>query len=305
MVRNAEVAVVVFLGLTTAVAAQPAARRPNAPRLTAVEARTTEHVYQRTPQGDLKLHFYLPADMQAADKRPAILFFFGGGWKNGSHLQFAPQAEYFASRGLVAITADYRIESQHKTTPDKCIEDAKAALRWLRAKSREFGVDPDRIVASGGSAGGHLAAACALVPGYDRPGEHSSVSCKPNALVLFNPALHVADHLVKDGDGKDIAATFWPTPFLAKEAPPAIIFFGTGDRMLPQGRDFLTKGRGLGNRVELFTAADQPHGFFNRSPWCEITTREADRFLASLGYLAGEPTVKLLAGGPSLERVRE
>src|SRR4029079_14661005 len=98
---------------------------------------------------------------------------------------FVPQAEYFASRGLVAACADYRIESQHKTTPDKCIEDAKTAIRWLRAKAGDFGVAPDRIVASGGSAGGHLAAATALLPGFDAPGENPSVSCKPNALVLF------------------------------------------------------------------------------------------------------------------------
>jgi len=284
------------------VAAQPT-RRPGAPRLTTAQVKTAEHVYKKTPQADLKLHFYLPADWKPADKRPAVVFFFGGGWRNGSHLQFVPQAEYFASRGLVTACADYRIESAHKTTPDKCVEDAKSAMRWLRAKAGEYGVDSDRIVAAGGSAGGHLAAATAVLPGFDTPGENPSVSCKPNALMLFNPALDVPERAVKDADGKDVAAQFWPTRFVAKGMPPAVIFFGTDDRLLAGGREFFAKGRALGNRVELFTAAGQPHGFFNRSPWNEVTAREADRFLVSLGYVSGEPTLKIPEGAPSVIRV--
>jgi acetyl esterase/lipase len=294
----------VIFAVAGRLAAQPP-RRPGAPRLTTAEVKTEEHVYKHTPQGDLNLHFYLPTDWKVADKRPVVLFFFGGGWRNGSHLQFVPQAEYFASRGLVAACADYRIESAHKTTPDKCVEDAKSAMRWLRAKAGEFGVDPERIVAAGGSAGGHLAAATAVLPGFDTPGENPSVSCKPNALILFNPALDVPSMAVKDTDGKDIAAQFWPTRLLAKGVPPTIIFFGTNDRLLAGGRDFFTKGRALGNRVELYTAADQPHGFFNRSPWNEVTAREADRFLVSIGYLPGEPTLRVPDGAPTLVRVSD
>src|SRR2546423_1057747 len=90
------------------------------------------------------------------------------------------------------------------------------AAQPSRRHAAEQGVDPGRIVGAGGSAGGHLAAACALVPGFDTPGEDVAVSCKPNALVLFNPALHIPGRPVPGGDGKDVSATFWPTPFLAK-----------------------------------------------------------------------------------------
>ena len=92
---------------------------------------------------------------------------------------------------------------------------------------------------------------------------------------------------------------------MAKGAPPTVIFFGTSDRLAPQGHEFLTKGKSLGVRVELYTAADQPHGFFNRPPWCELTARAADRFLVSLGYLNGEPTVKVPDGAPGLVRAAE
>ena len=76
------------------------------------------------------------------------MFFFGGGWKNGSYLQFVAQSDYFASRGMVAASADYRIESIHHTTPDKCVEDAKSAVRYLRQHASELGLDPDKVVAS-------------------------------------------------------------------------------------------------------------------------------------------------------------
>ena len=175
------------------------------------------------------------------------------------------------------ISADYRIARVHHTTPDKCVEDAKSAVRWLRAKAGEFGVDPDRIAAGGGSAGGHLAAATALVPGFDAD-DKAGVSCKPNALLLFNPALNLTRASIHDADGKDVGAAISPTRFLAKDAPPAVIFFGTADRLAPQGHEYRDRGKELGCRVELFTAAGQPHGFFNRSPYCELANKRSTTF---------------------------
>jgi acetyl esterase/lipase len=230
------------------------------------------------------------------------VFFFGGGWKNGAYTQFVPQAEYFASRGLVTACADYRIQSKHKTTPDACIEDAKSAVRWLRANASKLGVDPDRLITSGGSAGGHLAAATALCEDFDAKEDDTKISCKPNAMVLFNPALNMSKGKIVDGSGKDIARAFSPTLFLKKDTPPAIIFFGTADKLIAHGEEFLSKSRDLGNRVELYTAAEMPHGFFNRSPWLEVTTKKADEFLVSLGYLKGDPTIKLPSGAKTLER---
>lgn len=285
-----------------AIAASPAFGQQAAkPKLTPMEIKTAEHVFKKTPQGDLQMHLYYPPGWKASDRRPLIVFFFGGGWRNGTHQQFIPQAEYFASRGLVAACADYRILSKHKTTPDKCVEDAKSAVRWLRSKANELGIDPDKVIASGGSAGGHLAAATFSVEAFEGK-DDPKLSCKPNALVLFNPALNLKGRGVLDGDGKDISEAFSPTLFLKKGAPPAIIFFGTADRLLEQGQEYLKKSKELGNRAELYTAAEMPHGFFNRSPWTEVTARKADEFLQSLGYLTGAPTIKLPAGTKELKK---
>src|SRR5262245_37103470 len=83
----------------------PVAGQSLRPKLTDVKVLTADHVYKKTPEGELTLHCFMPTDWKATDRRPVIVFFFGGGWRNGSFTQFQPQAEYFASRGLVAISA--------------------------------------------------------------------------------------------------------------------------------------------------------------------------------------------------------
>ena len=101
--------------------------------------------YKATPQGDLKINLFFPPDWRAADRRPAIVFFFGGSCATGSPAQFASTAEYFAKRGLVSASAEYRIESVHHTPPRACGEDAKSAVRWLRINAPRLGIDGSRV----------------------------------------------------------------------------------------------------------------------------------------------------------------
>lgn len=206
----------------------------------------------------------------------------------------------------MAVAADYRIESKHHTTPDKSVEDAKSAVRWVRSHARELGVDPDKIIAGGGSAGGHLAAATALVEGFDAAGDDTSVSCRPCALVLFNPVLNLTqlpDRRMAAGTSDATKKQLSPTFHLQKSTPPAILFYGTEDeKYRPQGEEYAAKAKELGVRAELYLARKMGHGFFNRSPWAEVTARQADEFLASLGYLKGVPTVRLPEGAEELQK---
>jgi len=258
----------------------------------AEQAAVRTHTYKSTPQGDLKILVHLPSDWKASDRRPAIVFFFGGGWTGGSVRQFEDQASYLAGRGMVAARADYRVKSRHGVTPVACVEDAKSAVRWLRAHADDLGIDPKRIAAGGGSAGGHIAACTALVPGHEAEGEDTAISSRPSALVLFNPVLDMRqlDKYAKDLDAETRAAIS-PIRYVTKETPPAILFYGTKDRFLADGRAMRAEAKQHGNRVELYTAEGQPHGFFNRPPWKPLTVTEADRFLASLGYVVGKPTI--------------
>jgi acetyl esterase len=282
---------------------RPSSRRPR-PSLVEEKIRAEERLYRTAPEGELNLHLYFPADWKRDDARPAIVFFFGGRWKTGSYQQFVPQAEYFASRGLVAASADYRIESQHGTTPAQSVEDAKSAVRWLRSHAKELGIDPNKIIAAGGSAGGHLAAATALLPDFDAADDDTDVSCVPNALVLFNPVLNLT--LLQDrkiGDGKrDMMKQLSPTLYLQKSAPPAVLFYGTEDKFLAHGEEYAAKARELGVRTDVYVAPDEGHGFFNRPPWTAETTKKAGEFLASLGYLKGESAIELPRDATELEK---
>ena len=278
-----------------------------APAITDVPVKHEERLYKTTPQGELKLHLALPVDWKATDKRPAIVFFFGGGWKNGSYLQFVAQSDYFASRGMVAASADYRIESIHHTTPDKCVEDAKSAVRYLRQHAAELGIDPDKVVASGGSAGGHIAACTALIEAFDADTDDKKFSAIPNAMVLFNPALNIDELSLQrkaSAEEQAKADAITPNRFIKAGTPPAIMFFGTNDALKAGADGYLTKAKPAGLRAELWTAAGQGHGFFNRAPWTQVTVKKADEFLASLGYLSGEPTVKLPEGAVGLVQAK-
>jgi len=280
-------------------AASAAAEAPQAAAAPAENVK--EFVYKKTPQGELKVYVHLPPDWKASDKRPVIVFFFGGGWTGGKVEQFLPQATYLATRGMVTARADYRVKSRQGTTPRECVEDAKSAVRWLRQKAGELGIDPGKVIAAGGSAGGHIAACTALVEGLDAKDEDKSISSKPDALVLFNPVVDLtnlgeAAAKAKASFDPEKAKEISPILYLKKDSPPTILFYGTTDQFAAQGRAMLAKAKELGARVELYTAEGMPHGFFNRSPWTEITARQADEFLAGLGYLKGEPTIKPPAG---------
>lgn len=256
-----------------------------------------EFTYKETAQGPLQLLVDYPDGWKATDTRPAVVFFFGGGWWNGSVARFSRQAEYLAERGLVAVRADYRVASKNHTEPDAAVEDARTALRWVRSHAKELGVDPNRIAAAGGSSGGHLAACTAQCPVPAAAGEDTSVSPRPNALLLFNPVLDYAvlaqrfpyyPALMRD---TVLQRRISPIAHVTRGDPPTLLLFGTADSLLIIGHSYIQRMQAAGVRVELYAADGVGHGFFNLSPWYERTLYRADEFLASLGYTHGPPTI--------------
>ncbi len=256
------------------------------------EGRMEKRVFKKTPQGELAIHLHFPPGWTAADKRPAIVLFFGGAWRQGTPEQFKPQAEYLAGRGMVAARADYRVKGRHGTTPDKCVEDGKSAVRWLRQNASQLGIDPNRIAAGGGSAGGHIAAATFTTKGLEAEAEDHAISSKPNLLVLFNPVMNTTRMAERLGS-LEMARQISPNDHLTKDTPPALIIFGTNDRLIAGGTECIAKSKKLGLTAELWTAEGQGHGFFNRSPWLQQTLLIVDQFLARHEYIEGEPTIRL------------
>lgn len=279
-------------------------------------------VYKTVNSVDLKLWMYTPEGHNPeTDARPAIVFFFGGGWKSGSPAQFESQCRYLASRGMVAVTADYRVASRHGVKAVDCVEDAKSAVRWLRQHAKRLGIDPDRIAAGGGSAGGHTACCTALIADFDAASEDAQISSIPNALALYNPAVQLAKLDGFDGvefsDKKlaDIASRtgvpseqISPVHHVRAGLPPTIVFHGQADTTVPFATvgEFAKRSIAAGNRCDLKGYAEAPHGFFNlrttnnaeqadRSrQWHNRTLLQLDQFFQSLGWLQGEPLVKVV-----------
>ncbi len=252
-----------------------------------------EIVFKQFEKDPLELHVFLPEGWKSSDKRAAAVFFFGGGWVGGTPTQFFPHSRYLASRGMVAISAQYRTRGSHGTMPRQCVADGKSAVRWVRKHAAELGVDPNRIAAGGGSAGGHVAATTGVIDGLEEKGEDASVSSKPDALLLFNPVTDLSGRIGRWGEDPEAGS---PLHHVDAGDPPTIVFHGKADTTVAFETaeafcDAMTKA---GNRCELVGYEGRPHGFFNygrsRAAYTS-TVWHMDRFLASLGYLEGQPVV--------------
>ncbi|MDU0353278.1 alpha/beta hydrolase fold domain-containing protein [Paraglaciecola aquimarina] len=163
-------------------------------------------------------------------------------------------------------------------------------MRWVRSHAIELGINPNMIAAGGGSAGGQLAIAAAVLKDFDEEGESTSVSPRPDALALFNPAFDNGPN----GVGYDRVKSYWkqfsPLHNLNENVPPTIVFLGTKDKLIPveTAQLFKYKMEQNGSRCDLFLYEGQIHGFFNRNKKINRyheTLSELDKFLVSLGYL--------------------
>jgi acetyl esterase len=226
-------------------------------------------------------------------KLPAIVFFFGGGWVKGSPEQFRLQSEYLATRGIVAFCPDYRTKSRNSTTPFESVQDAKSAIRYLKIHGAELGIDITKIVASGGSAGGHLAASTALIDNVNEATDDVSVSSIPMALVLFNPVVDTG----KKGYGQEKLAgrefELSPVHHITPDVPETLIMHGKADTTVPYENvhrfNYLMKQQG--NKCILVGYKKQEHGFFNysRSPkYFKKTLMRTEDFLEEQNLLKGE-----------------
>lgn len=268
------------------------------PLLSAAELIT--RIYKKAADRELKLTIVNPPDWKGSDQRPAMVFFHGGGWTSGGPTQFTQHGDYLATRGMVCIQVEYRlIKKGDKGPPVECVADAKSAMRWVRSHAAKLGIDPNRIGAGGGSAGGHLAAFVSMVEGLDDPQDDLKVSPKANALALFNP---VFDNGPDQGWGHSRVGErfkeFSPAHNITPDDPPAIIFLGTQDKLIPVAvvERFKANMEKAGVRCEAKFYEGQGHGFFNPGKGGKVefyhdTLLATDRFLASLGWLEGEPTL--------------
>lgn len=247
-----------------------------------------EEIYKTVGDTKLKLHIFGETD--PAKPKPAIVFFFGGGWTSGTPAQFENQARHFAKRGMIAITADYRVKSRQNAKPVDCVSDAKSAVAWVRINAARLGIDPQKIAAAGGSAGGHIAACTGTVSGFGSDE-------RPNAMILFNPACTLApiEGWEPKGFGARVSATrlgaepaaISPSHHIGPHTPPTLILHGKNDTTVPYAsvEAFEKQMQKAKRPCKLVGYEGEGHGFFNRGKAYSATLAEADRFLVGLGWI--------------------
>ncbi len=147
-------------------------------------------MYKQSTLSNLQQIFYAKRSFERNDNT-AIVIFHGGGWAYGSPEEFFTTCERYARKGYIAISISYRLSIENGVTPHRTISpiesvmDARSAIRWVRANAAKFHIDRNKIVAAGQSAGGHLALSTAMNDLYNERSDDLTVSCRPDALLLF------------------------------------------------------------------------------------------------------------------------
>ncbi len=222
--------------------------------------------YKVLPSGDsLFAHVFHP---RKNVKHSAVAWFFAGGWKYGSPLQFYRESAHLSEQGVLAVSFDYRISSLYQSTKEEALEDAKDAIKWMRKNAVDLGFSPDSLAVGGASAGACMSA---LLGSLDRQGVDSLAI--PNLLLLEYPTLAL------------------PMQRVRGNMPPMLLCMGTKDEFTKMSvvEDYINKVKSLGNECEFHPFEGRHHPiFYYRKP---LTPDYAtllsliDDFLQRHGYM--------------------
>ncbi len=224
---------------------------------------TRKVVYKTVADRDLHLHIFEPAGHKTTDRRPVFLAIHGGGWTGGNAQVFYPFAAHFAQQGMLAVSLEYRLYPKQKTTVFDCVRDARSSVRWLRKHAETLGIDPAKIVAMGGSAGGHLAISTALFDDVNESTDDLRISARPDGIILVNPVIDTS----AEGYGQAKIGEAWkdlsPVHHVRSGLPPTLIFHGTADNVTPYtgAAKFHTLSLAAGNTSKLITHPGGRHGY--------------------------------------------
>lgn len=201
-----------------------------------------QETYKTVGDQSLKVDvFYTASSLEKADNT-AIAFFHGGGWAYGKPDEFFTTCERYARMGIVAFSVEYRLSIKDgvvphpEISPIESVMDAKSAIRWVRRNAAQYGINPEKIVAAGQSAGGQLALATATIPGYNESTDPMDVSCSPNAVLLFSSCVNTVeswcDWLL--GERRNQIWSISPAHNIRSGMPPMIEFHGVDDEQVPK-----------------------------------------------------------------------
>lgn len=281
-------AVIVFVLATGAFATEPKQPDP-VDRIAATLRPSRILVYKEVDHRRLELHLFAAHGAGPGQKRPCFVAIHGGGWWRGEPRRFYPFAAHFAALGMVGVSVQYRlITKDGRVTVADCVEDVRSAVRYLKAHADEVGIDPGRIVVSGGSAGGHLAVSTALFGDVNAANDDLSIDPCPAGLILYFPVIDTSE----EGYGWATIGAGWerlsPLHRVRPGLPPTLVLHGTGDTVTPfKGvADFARAMKKAGNRCDLIVKEGGEHGFlmFDRGLFDQAMA-DSEAFVRSLGFI--------------------
>jgi acetyl esterase len=250
--------------------------------------------YKTAGDMELKAHGFSPDDARPGDGRAAFLFFHPGGWSMGEPAWGYDISHHYARFGMEAISFQYRLSSVGGYTPVEAFSDVRSAIRWTRQHANTLGIDPNRVVAGGVSAGAHLALCAAMLSGPDDPGDDPTFSPVPNALALQCAPVNSASdpHFVELLQGRHRPEDYSPATHVRSGLPPVCFIHGTNDEIVPYDsvKDFVRRMQEAGNMCELHTFEGTDHFFTRKSDQVEAL-KQMDAFLLGLGYVEGKAGV--------------
>lgn len=234
---------------------------------------------------ELEAHVFFPKGHSKELKKSAYLYFHGGGWSLGMVEAGYASCKRMAEKGMVAISFEYRLIDVHGNIIQKGLEDAKSAIRWTRSQATELGVNPNKVVAAGFSAGSHLAASTAIIDDFVSE-DNNSFSSKPNLVITQSASydLTKADYFSGISRGQSESVSLLQN--IQADLPPFLSFHTTEDYLAPVNRFYEFKAAMESYKNDFqFQVFDGVGHFFRDKETREKMNDLIDNFLEARGFL--------------------
>ena len=218
-------------------------------------------VYKTVDGKSLSMLVAKPGTPPPASGWPCAIFFHGGGYRAGTPEKFRALGVELAKHGVMSASVQYRLLGKGERIPKEGIADGRSAMRYLRSRAATLHVDPNRIAAGGGSAGGHLAMMTWLKGPFDERSDDLSISARPQALILMNTAYNLEARFKSQ-----LAVPLSPYHQVGPDLPPTLMIHGTADTTVPfsDAVQFRDKAKSVGVKdLTLVPFEGRKHGFFH------------------------------------------